>query len=86
MSYVEKNGKFNVKKWNRENVYLEEEVLKENYIKDIEQDGEVGAGIGLIIDRWKEWTKSSDIGGSERKAAKKELMIYINKWLNKEIK
>ena len=24
--------------------------------------------------------------GAKRKAAKKELMIYINKWLNKEIK
>tara|TARA_R110001599_G_scaffold1706_5_gene8441 strand:- start:1788 stop:2042 length:255 start_codon:yes stop_codon:yes gene_type:complete len=84
MSYVEKNGKFNVKKWNRENVYLQEpEILKEEYIEIM--DG-LDEGLELIKDAWKDWAIGDETEKDMIKPAKKELINYINKWLNKNIK
>ena len=83
MSYVENNGKFNVKKWNRENVHLEEEVLKEEYIEIM--DG-LDEGLSLIKDAWMDWRKGPMTEPSDIKPAKKELLNYVTKWLNKNIK
>ena len=83
MSYVEKNGKFNVKKWNRENVHLEEEILKEEYIEGM--DG-LDEGLALIKDAWKDWTTGTEYQKPMIKPAKKELLNYVMKWLNKNIK
>ena len=83
MSYVENNGKFNVKKWNRENVHLEEEVLKEEYIEIM--DG-LDEGLALIKDAWRDWAIGAETEKSMLKPAKKELLNYVTKWLNKNIK
>ena len=86
MSYIEKNGKFNHQKWARENIFLENQVLSENYVKDIDADGDIGAGIQLIKDAWHDWAISDGISQKEIKPAKKELLNYILKWLNKDLK
>ena len=83
MSYVENNGKFNVKKWNRENVYLEEEILKEEYIEGM--DG-LDEGLALIKDAWMDWRKGPETETSDIKPAKKEILNYVTKWINKNIK
>tara|TARA_R110002153_G_scaffold64821_3_gene173704 strand:+ start:62994 stop:63248 length:255 start_codon:yes stop_codon:yes gene_type:complete len=84
MSYVEKDGKFNVKKWNRENVHLQEEILTEEYIESMGPDFD--NGLDLLADAWKDWKNGPMTEPSDIKPAQKELLNYITKWVKKNIK
>jgi hypothetical protein len=83
MSYVEKNGKFNVKKWNRENVHLEEEIITEEYI---ELMPEVANALGIIKKEWFKWKSGPLTEPGDIKPAAKELKGWISRWMKQTIK
>jgi len=83
MSYIEKSGKFNHQKWARENIFLENQVLTEEYVEIM--DG-VDEGLQLIKDAFVDWKKGPMTEREDIKPAQKELLDYVNGWLKKNIK
>jgi len=70
-------------KWNP---LKESEPMNEAYIETIDGDGDVGAGLELIEEAWLTWGRGPMTEPSDIKPAKKELINYVVKWLNKSLK
>ena len=64
----------------------ENEALTEAYVETIDGKGDIGAGIEMIKDAWLDWKNGPLTEPQHIKPAKKELIDYITKWLNKDIK
>ena len=65
---------------------LDSESVNEEYIETIDGDGDVDAGLALIEEAWLTWGRGPMTEPSDIKPAKKELIAYCVKWLNKKIK
>lgn len=86
MSYLDKKGKFDSKKWlrlNPDGPKIKEEVLTEEYIEIM--DG-LDDGLQLIVDAWKEWKDGPMTEPGDIKPAQKELLSYVERYLKKNIK
>jgi len=70
-------------KWNP---LTESEPMNEAYIETIDGDGDVNAGLELIEEAWLTWGRGPMTEPKDIKPAKKELINYVVKWLNKELK
>jgi len=70
-------------KWNP---LTEAEPLNEEYIELVDGDGDIGAGMSLVSDAWFRWKKGPMTEPQHIKPAKKEVIAYCVKWLNKELK
>ena len=70
-------------KWNP---LTEAEPVNEEYVETIDGDGDIGAGMSLVSDSWKRWKQGPMTEPQDIKPAKKELINYIVKLLNKELK
>tara|TARA_R110000737_G_scaffold277850_1_gene284580 strand:- start:561 stop:851 length:291 start_codon:yes stop_codon:yes gene_type:complete len=70
-------------KWNP---LTEAEPMNEEYVETIDGDGDIDAGMSLVSDAWKRWKQGPMTEPQHVKPAKKELINYIVKWLNKELK
>lgn len=70
-------------KWNP---LTEAEPVNEEYIETIDGDGDVKAGLELIEEAWLTWGRGPMTEPSDITPAKKELIAYCVKWLNKKIK
>lgn len=70
-------------KWNP---LTEVEPVNEEYIETIDGDGDVGAGLELIEEAWLAWGRGPMTEPQHIKPAKKELINYVVKWLNKSLK
>ena len=62
------------------------ESVNEEFIETIDGDGDVDAGLALIEEAWLTWGRGPMTEPSDIKPAKKELIAYCVKWLNKKIK
>ena len=70
-------------KWNP---LTEAEPMNEEYIETIDGDGDIGAAMELIEEAWLTWGRGPMTEPKDIKPAKKELINYVVKWLNKELK
>ena len=70
-------------KWNP---LTESEPMNEEYIETIDGDGDIGAGLELIEEAWLTWGRGPMTEPSDIKPAKKELINYVVKHLNKVLK
>jgi len=70
-------------KWNP---LTEAEPMNEAYIETIDGDGDIGAAMELIEEAWLTWGRGPMTEPKDIKPAKKELINYVVKWLNKELK
>jgi len=70
-------------KWNP---LTESEPMNEAYIETIDGDGDIGAAMELIEEAWLTWGRGPMTEPKDIKPAKKELINYVVKWLNKELK
>ena len=70
-------------KWNP---LTESEPMNEAYIETIDGDGDIGAAMELIEEAWLTWGRGPMTEPQHVKPAKKELINYVVKHLNKVLK